>query len=143
MKRFNQSERAKALAQVPMFAGLSKKDRIEIARDTVEVRRPAGTVLTEEGADGNEAFLIISGNVAVTRKGRRLAVLGPGEVVGEMALLDQKERTASCKVVEDAVLLRLSSEDFNRLIERVPAMMRKLLVTLSLRLRDVDAKLVQ
>ena len=77
----------------------------------------------------------------VRRNGRKVATLGPGNVVGEMSLLDGKPRSASLRVEEDAVLLVISRPDFHYLIDHLPGLDRKLLVSLSERLRSMDKAL--
>src|SRR6185369_15545724 len=81
---------------------------------------PAGTVLSEEGAAGNTMFVLQSGRVRITKASKdgtkTLAILGPGEFFGEMAILNNKPRTASAQVVEDASLLVIDAKTFEAMV---------------------------
>ena len=82
-----------------------------------ERRVPAGAVVFEAGAPGGALFVVAEGTVeiAVARGARRhrLAVLGPGKVLGEVSLVDRGARSATCAALEDAVLLELTAESFD------------------------------
>jgi len=100
----------------------------------------AGEIVFEEGERGDSMYLIRSGRVAVV-KGDWLspAVLvyqGPGDIVGEMALLDDKPRSASIVAMEDVRLFRITRQDFRRLLKEEPDMGMRIMETLSSRLRE-------
>jgi len=132
------SDKADALGKIPLLSGLSKSHLMEVARHADELTVPAGDVLTREGEAGREAFLIVKGSVTVRRKGRKLATRGPGDVIGEMSLLDDQPRSATCKTDEETVLLVMSRSDFSSLISEVPGLARKLLASMSRRLREAE-----
>jgi CRP-like cAMP-binding protein len=94
-------------------------------------------VLFEEGAEGDSLFVVVHGKVAVRRGDVDVAVLGAGEVVGEMAILDEAPRSASAVAVEDADLLRVSADDFREALEDSAALAEGVINVLSRRLRDV------
>src|SRR5688572_2968537 len=77
-----------------LFSGLSKKQRKAVARLLTPVTVAQGTVLTREGDMGREAMLIASGMARVERDGNHVAMLGPGELFGELALLTGARRMA-------------------------------------------------
>lgn len=81
------------LAQVSLFRALSKKDLDLVARRAEDVAVDAGKVLISEGTTGHEFFVVLAGTAKVTRRGRRVATLGPGDAFGELALLDQAPAT--------------------------------------------------
>ena len=83
------------LKRVPLFAGLSPKEREKVARwaDTVDL--PAGKHLLDEGRLPHEFFVIVDGEVEVLHEEQRLATLGPGDFFGEIALIEHGRRTAS------------------------------------------------
>src|SRR2546425_10204417 len=85
----------KLLKEVPLFWACNDRELGKIARIADEVKVPSGTELMKEGEPGREMFVIAEGWAKVTRKKRKIASLGPGEVVGELALLDQGPRTAT------------------------------------------------
>jgi CRP-like cAMP-binding protein len=81
---------------------------------------PAGTVLFHEGESGNSMYVVQSGRVAITKRfkggDKTLAVLGPGEFLGEMAILNSKPRNATAQVVEEARLLLIDARTFELMI---------------------------
>ena len=83
------------LASVPLFSACSKRELQKIAKASDEVTVPAGKVLVEQGDTGREASSSSTGNAAVKRGNRKVATLGPGDCVGELALLDHGPRTAT------------------------------------------------
>lgn len=128
------------LAEIPLFSGCTKKDlqRLDRASDEVDVQ--AGTVLTAEGEQGREAFVILSGAATVARDGQQVAVLGPGDHIGELSLLDGGPRTATVTTTEDSTVLVLTRQAFNGVLDEIPTLAHKLLVSLARRLRAAEAE---
>jgi CRP/FNR family cyclic AMP-dependent transcriptional regulator len=123
---------AKSLERVPLFAGLSPKDREKVARwaDTVDL--PAGKHLLEEGRLPHEFFVILDGEVEVMHDGEHLATLGPGDFFGEIALIEHGRRTASVVAASPTRLAVMSPIAFDamrrempRVAERVEAVIRE------------------
>ncbi len=108
------------LKRVPLFEQCSKKDLQNIAQIADQLDLRAGKVLIEEGARGREFFVIIEGEVEVRRKGRKVATLGPGTFVGEMALLSKVPRTATVTAVSDVDVLVITDRAFLELLNRMP-----------------------
>ena len=131
------------LRQLELFAGLSDNDLRRVGRLVYEAVRPAGTTLMEQGSPGAEAFVIASGTVSVVRDGRELAQLGPGAVVGELALVDQAPRSATVVAETDMVVFVLSTRDFVQLLDECPTVGRRVIAQLGQRLRTVDASLTE
>ena len=77
----------------PLFENCSKQELQSIAQIADELDIRAGKVLIREGERGREFFVIVTGEVEVRRKGRKMATLGPGSFVGEMALLSKIPRS--------------------------------------------------
>lgn len=121
------------LRDVELFAGLDRKSVRLVGSITTSIDRPAGTVLIEEGRPGLEAFVVIDGEASVTVDGREVGVVGPGEVVGEVALLDNRPRTATVTALTPMRVLVLSRAEFNTLLDRVPDVTRKILATVQAR----------
>lgn len=128
------------LAKVPLFSALSKRDLQKVARASDEIAFPAGKVLMEQGKVGREAFVIVSGEAVAKRNGRKVATFGPGDAVGEMALLDHGERTATVEAATDLEVLVLGAREFAGVIDEVPAIASKVMKALAARIRDLDAK---
>ncbi len=135
-------QKADALKAVPLFAGLSKSQLTEIARRVDEVDLAAGATLTSEGKKNREMYFVAKGSAVVRRKGRKLAELGKGAVVGEMSLLDGQPASATVTLTTPATLLVMSRQAFSEVLEASPGLCRRLLVTLANRLRAADRRLV-
>lgn len=131
------------LAQVSLFRALSKKDLSLVARRAEDVAVDAGKVLISEGTTGHEFFVVLAGTAKVTRRGRRVATLGPGDAFGELALLDQAPRNATVTAETPMELVVLGQREFSGLIDDVPGFSRKLLTGMARRLREADARSVQ
>lgn len=104
---------------------------------TVEEVEP-GTGILAKGDPGDSMFVVASGRVRVHDGSRALAELGPGEVFGEMALLDPEPRSASVTAIDETRLLKLDQEAFFELVEDRPEVARGLLRVLSRRLRQAN-----
>lgn len=100
---------------------------------------PAGTVLCRQGSYGRETFLVISGEAVVTIDDVELAHLGRGDFVGEMAVLEATRRTATVTALTAMELLVLSPTELETLLADVPSVARRLLATMSARLRLANA----
>ena len=105
-----------------MSGDLSDDDRQALAAFGTEQDAPAGQVLIREGATAGSLFLILSGRISVGRGGKRLGELGPGEVLGELAMLGQGTRGASAIVEEDARLLVVPATAVRELIAERPSL---------------------
>jgi len=135
---FGRSEYIDHLRQLPLFSSLTKKEVAAVAKAADEVRFTAGHQLLTEGETGSEAFVLLEGTVTVKRKGRKLATLGPGEIIGELALLEHSERTASVICDTDCILLVIDRRHFVALLEDAPILAIKFLQELAGRLRELD-----
>jgi len=127
-----------------MFAELDQRTVMALARIGTVRSEPAGTVLFRQGARGEEFMALLTGSLRVsaeTEEGQRitLSILGAGESIGEMALLDDTRRSATVEVMEDATLLVIDRQSFNALITSRPDMALLLLRNLSRRLRQRSA----
>ncbi len=84
------------LHQLPLFAGLSKRERKRLAPLVEDIEVAAGRELAHEGDIAHEFFVIAEGTATVTQKGSRIAQLGPGDFFGEIALHnDERKRTST------------------------------------------------
>ncbi len=128
------------LKNVDLFAGLSKGELSKVAAIGSERTYPAGTTLVDQGDMGRTAYVILDGSAVVRRGTRKVAELGPGAPVGELALLDKGPRTAYVVAETDVTVLELSAKDFVKMLEEIPKVSIKLLGTLAGRVRDLDRK---
>jgi CRP-like cAMP-binding protein len=122
------------LKSVPLFAGCSKGElrRLGTIADEIELRE--GTVLTREGRPAREFFVIVEGSVRVTRNGSKLADLGAGSWVGEIALLTKSPRTATATASSSVRALVIGDREFSKLISDVPSIALKVLASVAERL---------
>jgi len=128
------------LAKVRLFSSLNKKELGLVAKASDVVSVPAGTQIVTEGTSGREFYLLLEGSATVRRNGRKIATLGPGDYFGEMALLDRGPRSATVVADTDCSLLVLGQREFLAVIDQVPVVALKLLVSMAARLREADAK---
>ena len=119
------------LKQVPLFAGLDKRDLQQIAGSMRERRFAEGDVLTEEGAGAAGFFIVAEGKANVTVGGELRGSVGPGDYFGEVALLTGSDRTATLVAVTDMVCYGMTSWDFRPLVESNSAIAWKLLKTMA------------
>ncbi|HUC36941.1 MAG TPA: cyclic nucleotide-binding domain-containing protein [Acidimicrobiales bacterium] len=102
------------------------------------VRTKEGTELTRSGERGREAMLVLSGTAACLVGGKEVGSIGPGEFVGEVALLDHGPRTATVIAETHMELLVFDRPEFDTLVERSPTLARRMLVALAGRLRRAN-----
>jgi CRP-like cAMP-binding protein len=126
------------LRRVPLFAGLGDGDLREVARLADEVDVPAGTALTREGQLGHEFFVIVEGRARVDRNGRKVNELGPGDFLGEIALIDGRPRSATVTTEEPTRLLVLAHREFHSLLDDFPKIEGQVLQALADRVRQAD-----
>ncbi len=128
------------LGRVRLFSACSKKELSLISRVSDEVSVVAGRVLCEEGAIGHEFYLILEGQAAVRKGGRKVATLSPGQYFGEMALLDRGPRSATVVAETPMRLLVIGQREFSALLDEVPMLAHKLLAAMAARLREADTR---
>jgi CRP-like cAMP-binding protein len=122
------------LKRVPLFAGCSKAELRELALVTDEVDLREGRTLVREGQAGREFFVLVEGSVRVSRKGRKVSELGPGDWFGEIALLTHTPRSATVTATSPVRVLVLTDRAFRRVVEWMPSIALKVLATLGQRL---------
>jgi anion transporter len=132
----------------PLFSGLSREDIAKILGKLEEKFFSAGTTILSQGDEGDSFYFIQSGAVQVVLEGgggRResIAVLGPQESFGEMALFSGEPRSATIIAVKDSTVWRLSREAWNELIEKYPTWLLHFCATLSKRLARVEQQYSQ
>ena len=135
------SEKAEALKDIPLFSSLNNKERMELARHVDELPIKSGTVLTKQGGSGDAFYLIVDGKADVIRNGTKIARLGAGDAVGEMALLDGEPRSATVMMISDGTVLTMHRREFRAVLHDIPGISQKMLVALSLRLREANSRL--
>jgi len=144
------TEREQQLARVPFFDGLTREAMVLIADATKEEGHATGTKIFQYGDPGDKLFIILDGKVRISREvagmgEEALAVLGPGEVFGEMSLLDESPRSADARVHERCRLLVITKEAFDDLLflhkDLAYEVLWNCVRILSSRLRETNEKL--
>jgi len=134
------------LASVPLFSQLKRRDLTRLAKAVVSRKHAAGEIVVTEGDQAAGFFIITKGRVEVVKglkgeKPQQLAVLGPSEFFGEMALLDGYLRSTSVRTLEDSEFLVLTRWDFMAELQESPHISLSMLTVLSRRLRETEARL--
>jgi CRP/FNR family transcriptional regulator, cyclic AMP receptor protein len=122
------------LKSVPLFNGCSKAELKQLASIADEIDLREGTVLTRQGRVGHEFFVLIEGTVAVTKDGGKLADLGSGDWLGEIALLTKAPRTATTTATSPVRSLVIVDRDFRRVVSEMPSIAMKVLTCVAERL---------
>jgi CRP/FNR family transcriptional regulator, cyclic AMP receptor protein len=134
------------LRSVPLFADLEEGELERFSHVAVPRSFPAGTRVFHEGDSSDACYIVSEGSFRVTREhsdGRAitLATLGPGEIFGELAMLDGDRRSASAESITDGTLLALPANDVRNLLSRNPEIALKLVAGLVRRLRQANMRL--
>jgi CRP-like cAMP-binding protein len=135
------AEKLMILQRTAAFKGCGERELNDIARLVDDATVLEGAQLTREGGTGREAFVIVDGWAAVIIDGEPVAALGPGEVVGEMAMLDLQPRSATVIAKTNMRLLVIGPEAFATFAGQ-PTIARRIATTMAERLRRADAPLV-
>jgi CRP-like cAMP-binding protein len=138
------------LRQAPLFSALNDEAAAALHSSMTSVKLRRGEVLFHEGDTGDKLYIVADGKVKLGRSsadGREnlLAILGPGQMFGELSLFDPGPRSATVTAVTDTIFLSLSHEDLLRWLDGRPGVANSLLSQLASRLRranDVVADLV-
>lgn len=126
------------LATVPLFSRLRGRELERIGQLADEIDVPADRVLIRQGAIGHEFFVIVDGRVRVERDGEILKTRGPGEFVGEIALIDERPRSATVTTETPCRLLVLGHREFHTLLAEQPDIQLLVLKALAERVRQLE-----
>ena len=136
--RLKGDRKLKLIAGVPLFAHLRGRDLERVGQLAEEIEVPAGRVLIRQGTIGQEFFVIVEGRVKVERDGELLKVRGPGEFVGEIALIDEGPRSATVTSEIPCRLLVLAHREFHTLLSDHPDIQLLVLKALAERVRQLE-----
>ena len=130
----------------PLFAGLDPEEARSVLDSLVRVHVPRGDILFQEGDEGDTLYVIQTGKVKLGRRssdGREnlLAVLGPGELIGELSLFDPGARPAPATALTDAEVLQMGHAELSAWLSTTPSVAEHLLRTLARRLRRTNEAL--
>jgi CRP/FNR family cyclic AMP-dependent transcriptional regulator len=141
-------ESLQLIARVPLFAELSRGELERIADVAIPRSFPKGVRVFHEGDHSDACYVVRTGDLRVTREhsdGRAiaLATLGPGDIFGELAMLDGGTRSASVETLSDADLLGLPASDVRRVIGDHGDIAAKLIVAITRRLRETNERVAR
>jgi signal transduction histidine kinase len=135
------------IKNIDLFSGLPEEDLKRLCEMVEEVHLEAGEELFAEGSTGNEAYIIHLGELDILKNSAgtqvQLAVRGPGEVIGEIALLDDTSRTASVRARTDSALYKISKEQFDHLLATSLSASRVMFYTILGRWKETQGALRQ
>jgi CRP/FNR family transcriptional regulator, cyclic AMP receptor protein len=116
------------LRELDLFSEASRSELAVIGKQLTRLKVKAGRVLVREGAIGNEFMILVNGMAEVTQGGRSIATIGRGDLVGEMALLQEHghgRRNATVTAITDAEIYAGSPAEFRRIIDAAPSVAEK------------------
>ena len=135
------------LCKVPLFASLPEPDLLKICEATWDVDLAAGDILFKEGAPGDNAYVVRRGEMDVLRSSTGsdvlLAVVGPGEVIGEMALVEEAPRNATLRARSDTRLLAIPKSEMDKLLDTSTSAARAMFTNVLQRWRTTESALRQ
>ncbi|MGH9831335.1 MAG: cyclic nucleotide-binding domain-containing protein, partial [Blastocatellia bacterium] len=126
------------LRKMPLFSACTKRELRALAVLGTPVPIGAGQKITVAGEPGLEWFVVLSGRANCTVLDREVATFGPGDFFGELSLIDGRTRTASVIAQTPMQLLDFDRNEFGRVLEVAPSVVRKILTTVVCRLREAD-----
>jgi CRP-like cAMP-binding protein len=127
------------LARVPLFKDLSKKHLRRVRSLATRVDVSPGRVLAREGGAGHEFIIVLEGEVEIRQDDEMIATCGAGDYVGEIALIDQRPRTATVVATSPALLDVIGQREFAELLAEEPEIAERIRTTAAQRLTD-DAR---
>ncbi len=140
MFRHKKPEHAGAwLADVAFFKGFSSEELDRVAELASEAEAEQGAQLMDQGRPGMECFVILEGEAGVFVRDEHVATLGTGDMVGEMALIDHKPRSATVVASTPMRLLEFDTKRFRTLLDEMPKASQRVAELLNARLRAQNA----
>jgi CRP/FNR family cyclic AMP-dependent transcriptional regulator len=127
------------LGEVPLFAGLGKRDLRRLAATAGVKRLPAGRCIVRERFSAEAFYVLLAGTATVTQDGAEIGVLEAGDCFGELGLLDGSPRTATVTADTEVSVVRLARARFLELVDHQPTIARSMLATLAGRVRRAEA----
>ncbi len=126
-------ELVQRLAALELFSGCSDKDLETIASLGTEQSIVAGEQIVRQGSMGYDCFVVLAGDVVVSRNDRMVATVGVGEFVGELTVLDHQPRSATVVAVSNVDLLVLSHRELRSVLSKVPVVAERLVAMMAAR----------
>ena len=127
-------------ADVDLFRDLSKTQLKRLASASTEVSHPSGKAVATEGRGALAFHLILEGSVTVSKDGRELRTLGPGDYFGEISMIDGRPRSATVTALGPLKAMAIPHQEFEAVIDEDPEFARRLLKNLCARLREAEER---
>lgn len=135
---FPHDTKVERLREAPLFADLSKDELEQLAKLTEDLEVEAGKVLCREGEPAQEFFVIIEGTAEATKDGRQLGTMGQGDFFGEIALIEDRPRTATVTAKTPLRFFVLTRQNFRTLLQQQPELEEKVMHALEERVRGTE-----
>ncbi len=140
----DESDRAQ-LRRAPLFAELSEEDLDGVTSSAEPVELAAGDLLAAQGEPGDALYVIVSGELQIVKRSRStdvpIAVVGPGEIVGEMSIFEAQPRNASVRAIVPARVIRIGRDEILGILRTRPSATLSMLRTMMGRLRETESML--
>jgi CRP/FNR family transcriptional regulator, cyclic AMP receptor protein len=124
------------LKGLPLFEGMNAEQLLPVADAAKHISAEASAVLFRQGDEGRDLYVLLKGEAVATRGGRELTCYGPGELVGELAFLEESRHPVSVHLRTKAELIHFARDDFRELCDLFPALAQNVIRVLSIRLRQ-------
>jgi CRP/FNR family transcriptional regulator, cyclic AMP receptor protein len=136
-RRIGKNAKVDLIRRVPLFSRCSRKELGQIAAIADEIDLPAGKDFIRQGERGREFFVVLDGEVQVTRDGSAIQRRGTGDFFGEIALVSKVPRTATVTAKTPVRALVITDRDFRALMDRFPPIQTKVLEALAERVAEL------
>ena len=134
--RFDKFDKTEVLRRIPLFEALSKKELGFLAQQTTQASFAEGTDLVTQGDLGREAMVLMEGSAIVRRDEQEIAQLGPGDVLGEMSLINHAPRNATVTATSAVTVLLMDAREFSSVVASNQGLAAKVLKTVAARLAE-------
>jgi CRP/FNR family transcriptional regulator, cyclic AMP receptor protein len=129
----HRNEKVELIKRAPLFADCSKGELEQIAHIADEIDLPEGKALTRQGERGREFFVLLEGEADVTQDGQSINQLGTGDFFGEIALVEDRPRTATVTATSPVRALVITDRAFRQLLGEQPEIREKVLAAATAR----------
>lgn len=131
------------LSKLSFFQGFDQKTLHKIEAMGEPVEAEAGAVIIEQGTVGQEAYVVCEGQAQVVVNGHAVATVGPGSILGEMALLDYRPRSATVVATTPVQLIAYDAKHFRRIVGEMPDAERAALIERDERFRHQNEEIAE
>jgi CRP-like cAMP-binding protein len=134
-------EKTILLKTVDLFQDIPGELLSQVSQISKAKNYDKGETIFKDGDVGDSMFIVLEGRVSITKGDKEIALLEKGASLGEMALLDNENRSANALAKEDSVLLKINQDVFYELMESNADIMKQIIKLLTSRIRKANAKL--